>query len=181
MDIECGKARKMHNVNMKRNLVPTSMLTVPTLTSWMSPDSLHFSCVQLFVTPLIAACQTTLSIINFQNLLKLMSIRSMMPSNHLILCHPLLLPPSIFPSISLFQWVSSSHQWPNYWCFSFSISLFNEYSVLISIRIDWFDLLEVQGTLKSRPQHHSLKAPILRCSAFFMVQLSHPYMTTGKS
>ena len=110
-----------------------------------------------------------------------MSIKSVMPSNHLILCRPLLLLPSIFPSI----WVFSSESvfciiWPNYWSFSFSISSSNEYSGLISFRIDWFDLLAVQGTLKSLLQHQSLKTSILRCSVFFMVQLSHLYMTTGK-
>ena len=105
----------------------------------------------------------------------------MMPSNHLILCHPLLLLPSIFPSIRVFSNESALHiRWPKYWSFSFSISLSNEYSGLISFRMDWFDLLAVQGTLKSL-QHHSPKASILRRSAFFIVQLSHPYMTTGKT
>ena len=105
-----------------------------------------------------------------------------MPSNHLILCHPLLLLPSIFPSIRVFSKESSLRiRWPKYWSFSFSISLSKEYSGLISFRMDWLDLLAVQGTLKSLLQHHSSKASILRCSAFFIVQLSHPYMTTGKS
>ena len=105
-----------------------------------------------------------------------------MPSSHLILCHPLLLPPSIFPSIRGFSNESVFHiQWPKYWCFSFSISLSNDYLRFISFRMDWLDLLAVQGTLKSLPQHHSSKASILWCSAFFMVQLSHPYMTTGKT
>ena len=117
-----------------------------------------------------------------QSLLKLMSIESLMPSNHLILCHPLLLLPSIFPSIKIFSNESVLRiKWPKYWSFSFSISPSNEYSGLISFRIDWFDLLAVQGTLKSLLQHHSSKAFILRCSAFFMVQLSHPYMTAGKT
>ena len=105
-----------------------------------------------------------------------------MPSNHLILCRPLLLPPSIFPSIRVFSDESVLHiRWPKYWSFLFSISLSNEYSGLISLRMDWLDLLAVQGTLKSLLQHHSSKASILQCSAFFMVQLSHPYMTTGKT
>src|SRR5574337_742085 len=111
-----------------------------------------------------------------------MSIESVMPSNHLILCHPLLLPPSIFPSIRVFSNESVlSIRWPKYWSFSFSINPSNEYSGLISFRMDWFDLLAVQGTLKSLPQHHSSKASVLQCSAFFMVQLSHPYMTIGKT
>ena len=111
-----------------------------------------------------------------------MSTESVMPSNHLILCHPLLLLPSIFPSIRVFSNESVFHiRWPKYWSFSFSISLSNEYSGLISFRIDWLDLLAVQGTLKSLLQHHSSKASILQCLAFFIVQLSHPYMTTGKT
>ena len=134
------------------------------------------------MTPWIAACQVSLSITNSWSLLKLMSIELMMPSNHLILCHPLLLLPSIFPSIRVFSDESVLHiRWPNYWSFSFSISSSNEYPGLISFRIDWLDLLAVQGTLKSLLQLHSSKASILRHSAFFMVQLSHPYMTTGKT
>ena len=122
-----------------------------------------------------------LSITNSQRLLKLMSIKSVMPSNHLILCRSLLLPPSIFPSIRVFSSESVLHiRRPKYWSFSFSISPSNEYSGLISFRIDWLDLLAVQGTLKSLLQHHSLKASILQCSAFFMVQHSHLCMTTGK-
>ena len=138
--------------------------------------------VQLFATPWTAAHQASLvSITNFWSLLKLMSIELVMPSNHLILCHPLLLPPSIFPSIKVFSNESVLHiRWPKYWCFSFSISPSNEYSGLISFRMDWLDLLAVQGTLKSLLQHHSSKASILQRSAFFTVQLSHPYMTTGK-
>ena len=120
-----------------------------------------------------------LSIANFQSLLKLVSIESVMPSNHLILCRPLLLPPSIFPSIRVFSNESVlCIRWPKYWGFSFSISPSIEYSGLISFRMDWLDLLAVQGTLKSLLQHHSSKASILWCSAFFIVQLSHPYMTT---
>ena len=111
-----------------------------------------------------------------------MSIVLVMPSNHLILCHPLLLRPSIFPSIRVFSNESALHiRWPKYWSFSFSISPSNEHSGLISFRMDWMDLLAVQGTLKSLLQHHSSKASILWCSAFFIVQLSHPYMTTGKT
>ena len=111
-----------------------------------------------------------------------MSIESVMPSNHLILCHPLLLLPSIFPSIRVFSNVSVLPiRWPNYWSFNFSLTPSNEYSGLISFRMDWLDLLSVQGTLKSLLQHHSSKASILWCSAFFTVQLSHPYMTTGKT
>ena len=114
-------------------------------------------------------------------LLKLMFIKSVMPSIHLILCHPLLLPPSVFPSISVFSNESVLYiRWPKYWSFSFSVSPSNEYSGLISFRVDWLDLLAVQGTLKSLLQHHSSKASIIRCSAFFIVQLSHPYMTTVK-
>ena len=117
-----------------------------------------------------------------QSSLKLMSIKSVMPSNHLILCCPFLLPPSIFPSIRVFSnELALRIRWPKYWSFSFSISPFNEYSGLISFRMDCLDLLAVQGTPKSLLQHHSSKASILRCSAFFMVQLSHPYMTTGKT
>ena len=138
--------------------------------------------VQLFATPRTAARQSSLSLINSQSLLKLMSIKSVMPSNHLILLSPLLLLSSIFPSIRVFSNESVLHiRWPKYWGFSFSISPSNEYSGLISFRIDWFDLCAVQGTLKSLLQHHSSKASILWCSAFFMVQLSHPYKTIGKT
>ena len=137
--------------------------------------------VQLFTTPWTAACQASLSIINSQSLLKLMSITSVIPSNHLILCHLLLLP-SIIPSISVFSIeLVLLIEWPKYWSFSFSISPSNEYSGLMSFRMNWLDLLAVQGTPKSLLQHHSSKASILRCSAFFIVQRSHPYMTTGKT
>ena len=138
--------------------------------------------VQLFVTPWIAACQASLSITNSWSLLKLMSIELMMPSNHLILCGPLLLPPSIFPSIRVFsnEWILHI-RWPKYWSFRFSISPSNEDSGLISFRMDWLDLLAVQGALKSLLQHHSSNASIFQCSRFFIVQLSHPYMTTGKA
>ena len=122
-----------------------------------------------------------MSINNSQSLLKLMSIGSVMPSNHLILCRPLLLLPSIFPSFRVFSNESILRiRWPEYWSFSFSVSPSNEYSGLISFRMDWLDLLAVQGTLKSLLQHHSSKASFLQCSAFFMVQISHSYMTTGK-
>ena len=138
--------------------------------------------VWLFATPWTAARQASLSITNSQSLLKLMSIKSVMPSNHLILCHPLLLPPSIFPSIRVFSKESVLRiRCPKYWTFSFNISPSNEYSGLISFSIDWLDLLAVQGTLKSLIQHHSSKASMLWLSAFFIVQLSHPYVTTGKT
>ena len=137
--------------------------------------------VWLFVTPWTAACQASLSITISQSLLKLMSIESVMPSNHFILCHPFLLLPSIFPSIRVFSNELALHiRWLKYWRFSFSISPSSEYSGLISFKIDWFDLLAVQGTLKSLLQHQITKASILWCSAFFTVQLSHLYMTTGK-
>ena len=138
--------------------------------------------VRLIVTPWTAAHQVSLSITNSWSLLKLMSTESVMPSNHLILCHPLLLLPSIFPTIRVFSNELALHiRWPKYWHFSFSISPSNEYSELISFTIDWLDLLAVQGTLKSLVQHHSSKASILWHSAFFIVQLSHPYVTTGKT
>ena len=125
------------------------------------------------MTPRTAARQASLSIISTQSLLKIMSIKSVMPSNHLILCHPLLFPPSNFPSIRVFFSESVlCIRWPKYWSFSFSISPSNEYSGLLSCRIDWLDLLAVQGTLKSLLQHHSSKASVLQCSAFFMVQLT---------
>ena len=140
------------------------------------------SCVQLFVTPWTTARQASLSITNSQSLLKLMSIELVMPSNHLILCHPLLLLPSIFPSIRVFSNdLAFCIRWPKYWSFNFNISPSNEHPGLISFRMDWLDLLAVQGTLKRLLQHHSSKASILLCSASFIVQLSHPYMTTGKT
>ena len=138
--------------------------------------------VQRFVTPWTAAHQASLSITNSWSLLKLISIELVMLSNHLILCLPLLLLPSIFPSIRVFSNESALHiRWPKYWSFSFNIGPSKEYSGLISFRMDWLDLLAVQGTLKSLLQHHSSKASILQCSGFFTVQLSHPYMTTGKT
>ena len=141
-----------------------------------------FSHVQLFATLWTAALQASRSITNSQSLLQLMSIESVMPSNHLNLCSPLLLPPSIFPSIRIFSNESVlCKRWPKYWSFSFSISPSNEHPGLISFRMDWLDLLAVQGTLKSLLQHHSSKASILWCSLFFIVQISHSYMTTGKT
>ena len=134
------------------------------------------------MTPSTAAHQASLSITNCQSLPKPTPIESVMPSNHLILCRPLLLLPSIFPSIRVFSNESALHiRWPKYWSFSFNISPNNEHPGLISFRIDWLDLLAVQGTLKSLLQHHSSKASNLWCSAFFIVQISHPYMTTGKT
>ena len=150
----------------------------------------HFSLVQFsrsvlsdsLRTPWIAARQASLSITSSQSSFKPMSIELVIPSNHLILCHLLLLLPPIFPSIRVFSNESGLHsRWPKYWSFSFSISPSNEHSGLISFRMDWLDLLAVQGTLKSLLQHHSSKASILWCSAFFIIQLSHPYMTTGKT
>ena len=148
----------------------------------------QFSSVQLlsrvwfFATSWAAALQASLSITNSQSLLKLISIELVMPSSHLILCRPLLLLPLIFPSIRVFSNESALRiRWPKYWRFTFSISPFSEHSGLIYFRMDWLDLLVVQGTLKSLVQHHSWKASILRCSVFFIVQLSHPYMTTGKT
>ena len=143
--------------------------------------SVQFSCSVLSDSLWLwtAACQTSLSITNSQSLLRLMSIKSVMPSNHLILCHPLLLP-SILPSIRVFSRESVLRiRWPKYWSFSFSISPSNDYSGLIFFRIDWLDFLAIQGTLKSLCQHHSSKASILQCSDF-LIQLSHPYKTAGK-
>ena len=140
------------------------------------------SCVQLFANPWTPACQASLSITNSWSLLRLKSIESVMPSNHLILYRSLLLLPSIFPSISVFSNESIlCIRWPKYWSFSFSISPSKEQPGLIPFRMDWLDLLAVQGTLKSLLQYHNSKASILQCSAFFTVQLSHPYMTTGKT
>ena len=138
--------------------------------------------VQLFVTPWPEASQVSLSNINASSLLKLISIESVMPCNYLILCHPILLLPSIFPSIRIFSDESVLHiRWPKYWSFCFSISPSNEYAGLISFRMDWLDLPTGQETLKSLLQHHSSKASIIWHSAFFVVQLSHPYMNTGKT
>ena len=140
------------------------------------------SWVRLFVTPWTPACQASLSITNSWSLPKIMSIESLMPSNHLILCQPLLLLPSIFPNIRVFSNESALHiRWPKYWSFGFNISPSNEHPGLISFRVDWLDLLAVQGTLKSLLQYHISKSSILQCSAFFIVQLLYPYMTTGKN
>ena len=158
------------------NLQYTQILSV----QFSSVQSL--SGVQLFATPWTIACQTSLSITNCQSLPKPMSTELLMPSNHLILCCPLSLLPSIFPSIRVFSDESAlCIRWPKYWSFSFNISPFNEHPGLIFFRMDWLDLLAVQGTVKSLLQHHSWKASILQRSAFFTVQLSHPYMTTGKT
>ena len=148
----------------------------------LKPQSVQFSCVQLFATPWTIACQASLSITNCWSLPKLLSIESVMPFNHLILCCPLFLLPSIFPSIRVFSNESALHiRWPKYWSFSFNISRSSEHSGLISFRMDWLDFFAVQGTLKNLHQHHSSKASILWCSVFFIVQLSHPYMTNGKT
>ena len=138
--------------------------------------------VRLFATPWIVACQASLSITNSQSSPKLMSIKSVMPSSHLILCHPLLLLPPIPPSVRVFSNESTLHmRWPKYWSLRHSIRTSNEHPELVSFKMDWLDLLAVQRTLKSLLQHHSSKASILQCSAFFTVQISHPYMTTGKT
>ena len=146
-------------------------------------SSVHsLSCVRLFATPWTTACQASLSITNSQRLPKLMVTESVKPSNHLILCHPLLLLPPIFPSLRVFSSEPALRiRWPKYWSFSFSISPSNNHTGLTSFRMDRMDLFAVQGTLKSLLQHHTSKASILQCSAFFIVQLSHPYTTTGKT
>ena len=175
--------------HFKRETKPVSTLKVCALYAlWLCSKGYYFSSVlslshiQLFATPWTGARQASLFITSSRSLLKLMSIKLVMPLNHLILFLPLLLLPSIFPSIRVFSNESFLHiRWPTYWSFSFSISPANEYSGLISFRMDWFDLLAVQGTLKSLLQHHSSKASVFQHSAFFMVQLSHPYMTTGKT
>ena len=152
------------------------------ITSSISQSVQSLSRVRLFATPRTAAYQASLSITNSRSLPRLMSIESVMPSNHLILYCPLFLLPSIFPSIRVFSNESALRiRWPKYWSFSFNISPSNEHPGLISFRMDYLDLLEVQGTLKSLLQHHSSKASILQHSAFFIVQLSYPYMTTGKT
>ena len=154
-------------------------MNIPSQNQFSSFQSLNH--IWLFVNPGTASRQAFLSTTNSWSLLKLRSIELVMPSNHLILCHPLLLLPSIFPNIRVFSNGSVLLiRWPKYWSFSFSISLSNEYSGLISFRMDWLDFPAVQGTLKSLLQPHSSKASIFQLSAFFIVQLSHPYMTTGK-
>ena len=165
------------NAKLRSKLVAT----VHALFSMLISSVQSLSHVQLFATPWTAARQASLPITNSWSLLKLMYIESVMPSNNLILCCPLLLPPSVFPSIRVFSNESVLRfRWSKYWSFSFRISPSNEYSGLISFRMDWLDLLAVQGTLKSLLQHHSSKATILWCSAFFTVQLSHPYMSPEK-
>ena len=150
-------------------------ITISDFSTFQSPSR-----VWLFMSSWTAALQTSLSITNSQSILKLMSIESVMSSNHLILCHPLLLQPSIFSSIRVFSKESVlCIRWLKYWSFSLSISPCNEYSALIYFRMDWLDLLAVQGTLKSLLQYHNSKASILQCSDFLIVQLSHPCMTTG--
>ena len=150
--------------------------------SLLSSVKFSRSVVSHSAAPRTTARQASLSITNSQSLHKLMSVESVMPSNYLILCRPLLLLPSIFPSIRVFSNESALYiRWPKYWSFSFNISPSNAYPRLISFRMDWLDLLAVQGTLESVLQHHSSKASILQCSAFFIVQLSHPFMTTGKT
>ena len=174
------KEMEVHTSLQKQQHIQLSNHARTDTTAYSSVQS--FSCVRLFVTPWTAAHQVSLSITNSQSLPKLMSIESVMPSNHFILCHPLLLLPSIFPSIKAFSNELVLHiRWPMYQSFSFTISPSSEYSELISFRMDWLDLLAVQGTLKSLLQHHSSKASVLWCSPFFIVQLSHPYMTTGKT
>ena len=165
--------------------VPTLLESMDPLCTCLGGPSVQFSSVQLlspvrlFVTPGTAARQASLSITNSQSLPKLMSIELVMPSSHLIFCHPLLLPPSIFPSIRVFSNESALHiRWPKYWSFSFNTNPSDEQPGLTSFRMDWLILLAVQGTLKSFLQYHSSKVSILQCSAFFIVQLSHPYMTT---
>ena len=165
---------------MRFTVLNTSTNTERILCQFSSVQSL--SRVRLFVTPWIAACQDPLSITNSWRSPKLMSIELVMPSSHLILCRPLLLLPPIPPSIRVFSNKSTLHlRWPKCWSFSFSIGPSNQHPGLISFRMDWLDLLAVQGTLKSLLQHHISKASILWCSAFFIVQLSHAYMTTGKT
>ena len=165
---------------MKGKYLSQASVFLGIIGSKFSPVQL-LSHVQLFATPWTAARQASLSLTNSQSLLKLIPIKSVMPSSHLIFFCSLLLLPSIFPSIRVFSNESVLHiRWPKHWSFSFSISPSNEHSELISFRADWVDLLAVQGTLKSLLQHHTSKASILQCSAFFIVQLSHPYVTTGK-
>ena len=167
----------MQNTSWKQTGVPDQWKRIYQFSSVQS-----LSRVRLFSTPWITACQASLSITNFRSLLKLMPIESVMPSNHFILCRPLLLLPSIPLSIRVFSNESAlCMRWPKYWSFSFSISPSNEHPGLISFRMDWLDLLAVQGTLKSLLQHDSSKASIFQRSAFLTVQLSHPYMTTGKT
>ena len=175
-------------LNLFPNVIPSFTYSVHKyvlIIYYVVPDivfnSITYSCPAL-CDPWTAVCQASLSITNSQSLLKLMSIVSVMPSNHLILCHCLLLLPSIFPRIRVFSNELVLHiRWPKYWSFSFSISFSNEYPGLISFTMDWLDLLAVQGTLKSLLQHHNSKSSVLWCSTFFIVQLSHLYVTTWKT
>ena len=176
------------SINLLNHKIPFMLSLGSSLVGLPEKHSVQFSsvqslsCVRLFETPWTAAHLASLSITNSWSLLKLMFIESVMPSNHLILIRPLLLQPSIFPSIRVFSNESALPiRWPKYWSFRFNISPSNEYSGLISFRMDGLDLLAVQGTLKSLLQHHSSKASVLWLSAFFIVQLSHPYMTTRKT
>ena len=174
----------MYNkVHISRNSITLFIIYIICFTLIFEFSSVQLlSHIRLFVTPWTAAHQASLSITNSRSSPKLMSIESVMPSNHLILCHPLFLRPSIFPNIRVFSNESALHiRWPKYWSSSFNISPSNEHPRLIFFRVDWLDLLAVQGTLNSLLQHHSTKASILWHSAFFTVQLSHPYMTTGKT
>ena len=174
--------REAHRVGEGRECRVWCQLALKTaLLTWQTRQSISLV-TQSCLTPWTAACQASLSITNSWSLLKLMSIESVMLSNHLVLYHPLLLPPSIFPNIMVFSSESVLQiRWPKYWSFSFSIGPSNEYSVLITFRMNWLDLLAVLGSLKSLLQHQSSKASILQHSAFFIAQLSHPYMTTGKT
>ena len=176
------KVKEEHEkADLKPTIQKTKIITSGPITSSVQFSSIQsLSPVPSFATPWTAACHSSLTITNSQSLLKFMSIESVISSNHLILCHSLLLLPSILPSIRVFSNESALRvRWPKHWSFSFSISPSTEYLGLISFRMDWLDLLAIQGTFKSLLQHHSSKAPILQCSAFFIFQLSHPYMTTG--
>ena len=175
------KQLSTHTCIPKEERQPVSPKSMP-LQSVQVSSVQSLSRVQLFATSWTAACQASLSITNSRSSLRLTSIESLMPSNHLIFCHPLLLLPPIPPSIRVFSNESTLRmRLPKYWSFGFSIILSKEHSELISFRMDWLDLFAVQGTLKSLLQHHSSKTPVLWCSAFFMVQLSHMYMPTGKT
>ena len=163
-------------------LKDSSLLCIGIIFPWSFSSVQSLSHARIFATPWAETPQASLFFTNTQSLLKLMPIQLVMPSSHLILCCPLLLLPSVFSSIRVFSNKSVLHiKWPKYWSFSFSISPSNEYSGLISFRMDWFDLLAIQGTLKSLLQHHGSEASILQHSPFFIVQLSHPYTTTGKT
>ena len=167
---------------LKLNIQKTEIMTSGSISSVQFSSVQSLSCVWLFATPWMTARQASLSITNSRSSLRLTSIESVMPSSHLILCHPLFLLPSIPPSIRVFSNELTLHmRWPKYWSFRYSIITSKEIPGVISFRMDWLDLLAVQGTLKSFLHHHSSKASILWSSAFFTVQLSHPYMTTGKT